>query len=152
MESMEKAQIAWVVKPWNTMEFHGKAWGKFHGNPSEQNTIESMGYLPCFSMLARGKRLHGKHGESMDNMGSETMEFYGIPWKSMGKIPWKSIGAKFHGKHGGSTMLSMLAWRNHHMEKAWRKHFPSSLCLCKDSISRYMSNVFIALPALWLVK
>ena len=64
--------------------------------------MESMGYLPCFSMLARGKQLHGKHGESMDSMGNETMEFHGFPWKSMGKIPWKSIGAKFHGKHRGS--------------------------------------------------
>ena len=64
--------------------------------------MESMGYLPCFSMLARGKQLHGKHGESMDSLGNETMEFHGFPWKSMGKIPWKSIGAKFHGKHRGS--------------------------------------------------
>ena len=48
MESMEKAWIAWIVKPWNSMEFHGKAWGKFHGNPSEQHSMESMGDLPCF--------------------------------------------------------------------------------------------------------
>ena len=37
-----------------TKEFHQKAWGKFHGNPLEQNSMESMEYLPCFPMLAWG--------------------------------------------------------------------------------------------------
>ena len=26
VESMEKARTAWVVKPWSSMEFHGKVW------------------------------------------------------------------------------------------------------------------------------
>ena len=89
--------------------------------------MESMGYLPCFSMLAWGtgymlawgNRLHGKQGENMDSMGSETMEFHGFPWKSMGKIPRKSIGAKNHGKHGVLTMLfhasmgKTITWKKH---------------------------------------
>ena len=90
---------------------------EIHRIPSEQKTMESMGYLPCFSILAWGNRLHGKRGENMDSMDSETMEFYGFPWKSMGKIPWKSIGVKFHGKHRVLTMLfrasmgKLITWK-----------------------------------------
>ena len=47
-----------VEKAW---KYHGIPWKKhgensmeileIHGNPAEQNTMVSMGYLPCFSML-----------------------------------------------------------------------------------------------------
>ena len=47
-----------------TKEFHQKAWGKFHGNLLEQNSMESMEYLPCFPMLAWGS----DYVESMKKM------------------------------------------------------------------------------------
>ena len=60
--------ITLVEKAW---KYHGIPWKKhgensmeileIHGNPAEQNTMVSMGYLPCFSKLAWGKWLRGKH-------------------------------------------------------------------------------------------
>ena len=43
-------RIPWKEHGENSMEIL-----EIHGNPAEQNTMVSMGHLPCFSMLAWGK-------------------------------------------------------------------------------------------------
>ena len=83
-------------------------------------------------------KFHGKHGvltillhasmgenDYMESMMKARRACLVKPWNSMvkhGEIPWKSIGARFHGRHEGSITLSMQAWENHYMEKAWRKY------------------------------